>query len=265
MGRRRRSISGADGLRAVPAKWWGPAKTALESWRRCLCHRRTRPATVNVINQMGGGALPASDRLAHRLQPAAVVPSLTTQRIPRTVSRSRSAGHRADRGSCRRSGSTRSGSRRRCSTPSTARSAWSRSGGPTIRRRAARESRRWSRRYMHSATKPRIYYVEASAAVSQMGQPADECGQWHSATGWFVPGRRPGQVAPDRGGSAELRSCRTASYMLAPRGRQDRRPAVLAEQFSGYDHERFAVSRSKPRVLKLAVERLGRVGVRNRN
>jgi hypothetical protein len=95
---------------------------------------------------------------------------------------------------------------------------------------------------------PRVYYVEAARPYRELGKPAEACVAIAFGTGWFV--RERGEVrslltvvdllACDRAG---------ASYML-PLGamRLDGRLFWLA-QFSGFDHERFAVVEIKPKTV----------------
>ncbi|MBI3403795.1 MAG: hypothetical protein HY048_20470 [Acidobacteria bacterium] len=89
-------------------------------------------------------------------------------------------------------------------------------------------------------TAPRVYYVESLRSYRRLGQRADECTGVAFGTGWFV---RDGETVRPLEMAVDLLPCNRygASYML-PLGalRIGDRLFWLA-QFSGWDHERFAV------------------------
>ncbi len=103
---------------------------------------------------------------------------------------------------------------------------------------------------------PRVFYVEATRVYRQLGQPPDECTAVGIGHGWLMR---------DAGGTRPLRmlvdvlDCdrRGASYML-PLGvlKLNDRVFWLA-QFSGFDHERYAVSEITPKAVVGALNTFG--------
>jgi len=99
---------------------------------------------------------------------------------------------------------------------------------------------------------PRVYYVEALRPYRTLGQSLGECSSLAFGTGWFV--REGGQVRSLLTVVDLLRCDRAgASYML-PLGvvRIANRLYWLA-QFSGWDHERFAVLEIKEKTVEAAL------------
>jgi hypothetical protein len=242
------------GLRAVPSKWWGPGKTALETWQALLVPSADAPRTVNVV-QTDWVEAHCQRQIGLRTdyRPAAVVPSRTTQPYPKdglAVSPPHAiepiailppAGPDALR-----------------IAPALL-EAFNRAErvvedrfGHTVKRHAREGVAPTVEALYAFGDQPRIYYVEATRPYRQLGQPADACMQLAFGTGWFV--QEGGQVRSlltvvdllncDRGG---------ASYML-PLGvvKIGSRLFWLA-QFSGYDHERFAVLEIKPKTVEAAL------------
>ena len=99
---------------------------------------------------------------------------------------------------------------------------------------------------------PRFYDVEAARAYRILGQPPDECVASAFGTGWFV--RDGGTIRPLMM-FVDLLPCNRygASYML-PLGvmRSADRLFWLA-QFSGWDHERYAVLELTPKKVVVMV------------
>lgn len=109
--------------------------------------------------------------------------------------------------------------------------------------------------YAHG-TAPRIYYVEATRAYRELGQPLGDCTAIGVGSGWFV--RDAGGVR-ELAMTVDLLNCRraTASFML-PLGvvRVSDRVYWLA-QFSGFDHERYVVIEIKKKSVELVINTWG--------
>ena len=103
---------------------------------------------------------------------------------------------------------------------------------------------------------PRFYYVEATRSYRFLGQPPDECVASAFGTGWFV--RQGGEVKP-LAMFVDVWPCNRfgASYML-PLGvvRAAGRLFWIA-QFSGWDHERYAVVEMTPKKVEVMVSTWG--------
>ena len=96
---------------------------------------------------------------------------------------------------------------------------------------------------------PRYYYVEATRRYRVLGRPADQCEAVAFGTGWFV--RDGDAVRPLELGVDLLRCDRTgASYMLPLGVMRLRGDTYWLAQFSGFDHERYAVIAIKPKTVK---------------
>ncbi len=96
---------------------------------------------------------------------------------------------------------------------------------------------------------PRIYYVESSRRYRQLGQRADQCAATAFGTGWFW---RDGDRVQSLEMAVDLLGCDRAgaSYMLplgmiSTAGRR-----FWVAQFSGWDHERYAVIEIKPKTVQ---------------
>jgi hypothetical protein len=109
--------------------------------------------------------------------------------------------------------------------------------------------------YAYGAS-PRFYYVEAIRAYRMLGQPPDECVASAFGTGWFV---REGATIRSLLMFVDVLPCnRTgASYML-PLGvvRSANRLFWMA-QFSGWDHERYAVLELTAKKIEVMVSTWG--------
>ena len=105
-------------------------------------------------------------------------------------------------------------------------------------------------------TSPRFYYIEAIRAYRLLGQRPDECVAMAFGTGWFV---REGASVRPLVMFVDLLSCdrHGASYML-PLGvvRSADRLFWMA-QFSGWDHERYAVLELTPKKVDVMVSTWG--------
>jgi len=103
---------------------------------------------------------------------------------------------------------------------------------------------------------PRFYYVEAMRIYRLLGQAPDECAAAAIGTGWFV---REGGVFRSLVMAVDLLPCNGfgASYML-PLGvmRTAGRLFWLA-QFSGADHERYAVLELTPKKVDVRISTWG--------
>jgi len=103
---------------------------------------------------------------------------------------------------------------------------------------------------------PRFYYVEAMRTYRMLGQAPDECAAAAFGTGWFV---REGETFRSLVTAVDLLPCNGfgASYML-PLGviRTAGRLFWLA-QFSGADHERYAVVELTPKKAAVMVSTWG--------
>jgi hypothetical protein len=103
---------------------------------------------------------------------------------------------------------------------------------------------------------PRYYYVEAVRAYRELGQTADQCLATAYGTGWFI---REGGTVRSVVTAVDLLPCNRfgASYML-PLGivRSGARIFWLA-QFSGWDHERYAVLELTPKKIEVMVTTWG--------
>lgn len=242
------------GLRAVPLKWWGPAKKVLESWQALLVASADAPSTVNVLQPDWVEAhCQRQIGLRTDYKPAAVVPPRTTQPYPkdglaaappqaiepiailppfgddsqRIAPALLDAFNRAERVVEERF-------------------------GHSVRRRAREGVVPLVEAVYAFGDEPRLYYVEATRSYRQLGHAADECAQMAFGTGWFV--QEGGQVRSLLT-VVDLLNCDRAgaSYML-PLGvvRIGSRLFWLA-QFSGYDHERFAVLEIKAKTVEAAL------------
>ena len=113
------------------------------------------------------------------------------------------------------------------------------SGHPVARRSRERIDPAIEALYAFGAS-PRIYYVEALRVYRNLGQSVGECQAVAFGTGWFV---REGATVRSLVTALDLLDCDRfgASYML-PLGivRAGGRQFWVA-QFSGWDHERYAV------------------------
>jgi hypothetical protein len=103
---------------------------------------------------------------------------------------------------------------------------------------------------------PRFYYVEAMRTYRLLGQAPDECAASAFGTGWFV---REGETFRSLVTAVDVLPCNGfgASYML-PLGviRTAGRLFWLA-QFSGADHERYAVLELTPKKADVMVSTWG--------
>ena len=242
------------GLRAVPSKWWGPAKKVLESWQALLVPSTDAPRTVNVIQpdwveshcqrQIG---------LRTDYKPAAVVPPRTTQPYPKDgiavsppqavepIAILPTVGPDAQRIAPALLDAFNSAER-------TVEARF----GHAVRRRAREGVVPTVEAVYAFGDQPRIYYVEATRPYRQLGQSADACAQMAFGTGWFV---QEGDQVRSLLTVVDLLNCDRAgaSYML-PLGvvRIGSRLFWLA-QFSGYDHERFAVLEIKAKTVEAAL------------
>jgi hypothetical protein len=242
------------GLRAVPSKWWGPAKKALEVWQVLLVPSADAPRTLNVVQpdwveahcvrQIG---------LRSDYVPTAVVPPRTMQPYPKdgvAVSPPQTVepieivpplGPEAQ-----------------ALTPALV-DAFNRAErvvgdryGHSIKRRAREGVVPAIEAVYAFGDQPRLYYVEAKRPYRDLGQSSGECAFIAFGTGWFV--REGGQVRSLLT-VVDLLNCDRdgASYML-PLGvmRLGARVFWLA-QFSGWDHERFAVLEIKAKTVEAAL------------
>jgi hypothetical protein len=242
------------GLRAVPSKWWGPVKQPLESWQVLLVPSADGSRTLNVVQpdwvethcvrQIGlrTDYVPATqvppratqpypkDGLAvsppQALEPIALVPAAASE-VESMMPVLLDAFNRAERVVEERYGH---GISRRA-----------REGvAPTVEAVYA------------FGDQPRIYYVEATRPYRELGKSIDQCASLAFGTGWFV--REGGQVKSLLT-VVDLLNCDRvgASYML-PLGvvRIGGRLFWLA-QFSGWDHERFAVLEVKAKTVEAAL------------
>jgi hypothetical protein len=242
------------GLSAVPSKWWGPAKKALDHWQALLVPAAEAPRTLNV-GQPDWVEAHCQRQIGLRTdyRPAAIVPPRTTQPFPKdgiAVSPPQAiepiailppfgddsqriapalldAFNRAERVVEDRF-------------------------GHSVRRRAREGVVPLVEAVYAFGAEPRLYYVEATRSYRQLGQAADACAQMAFGTGWFV---REGDQVRSLLTVVDLLNCDRvgASYML-PLGivRIGSRLFWLA-QFSGYDHERFVVLEIKAKTVEAAL------------
>jgi hypothetical protein len=242
------------GLSAVPSRWWGPAKKTLERWQALLVPSADAPRTLNVVQpdwveahcqrQIGlrTDYVPASiapPRATHpypkdgvavsppqAVEPIAIVPPLSADAQGLTPAL-HDAFNRAERVVEDRY-------------------------GHSIKRRAREGVVPTIEAVYAFGDQPRVYYVEATRPYRELGQPLGECAAMAFGTGWFV--RDGGQVRSLLTVVDLLNCDRTgASYML-PLGvvRIGSRLFWLA-QFSGWDHERFAVLEVKAKTVEAAL------------
>jgi hypothetical protein len=116
--------------------------------------------------------------------------------------------------------------------------------------RRAREGREPDIEAVYAAgDQPRYYYVEATRRYRVLGRPAEQCEAVGFGTGWFV--REGDAVRPLELGVDLLRCNRAgASYMLPLGVMRLRGNTYWLAQFSGFDHERYAVIEIKPKAVK---------------
>ena len=230
------------GLRAVPSKWWGPVKKPLESWHALLLPSAGAPRTLNVVQPDWVDAhCQRQIGLRTDYVPAAMAPPPTAQPYPKdgvAVSPPQAVEPIAI--------VPPSGPDAQGLTPALL-DAFNRAErvvesryGHSIKRHAREGVVPTFEAVYAFGDEPRVYYVEATRAYRRLGQPVGECGSMTFGTGWFV--REGGQVRSLLT-AVDLLNCDRAgaSYML-PLGivRIGSRLFWLA-QFSGWDHERFAV------------------------
>ena len=242
------------GLTAVPPRWWGSAKKPLESWQALLVPSAGAPRTLNVVQpdwveahcqrQIGlrTDYVPADlapprtarpypkDGVAvsppQAIEPIAIVPPLGSDAQGLTQALLE-AFNRAERVVEDRY-------------------------GHSIKRRAREGVVPMVEAVYAFGDQPRVYYVEATRPYRELGQTGRDCTSMAFGTGWFV--REGGQVRSLLT-VVDLLSCDRAgaSYML-PLGavRLGDRLFWLA-QFSGWDHERFAVLEIKAKTVEVAL------------
>jgi hypothetical protein len=239
------------GVRAVPSKWWGPAKKPLESWQALLAPTADAWRTLNVV-QPDWVEAHCERQIGLRTDyvPAAVVPPRTTRPYPKdgvAVSPPHAVepiaivpplGPDAQ------------------SLTSALLDAFNRSErvledryGHSVKRRAREGVVPAVEAVYAFGDERRVYYVEATRPYRELGQTGRDCTSMAFGTGWFV--REAGQVRSLLT-VVDLLSCDRAgaSYML-PLGavRIGGRLFWLA-QFSGWDHERFAVLEIKAKTVE---------------
>jgi hypothetical protein len=245
-------------LRAVPSRWWGAPRLPRELWQAQLgtpgaatrALRVVQPDWVNVhcVRQIG---------LRTDYTPAAAAPPPTVQPYPKdgvAVSPTRPieavsfvppAGEEAQ------------------SLAQTLQEAFNRAergvedrfGHPVGRRSREGVAPTIEALYAYG-DQPRIYYVEAARPYRAMSQPAGECTAIGFGGGWYV---RDGARVQSLVTTVDLLACTRmgASYML-PLGviREGGRLFWLA-QFSGWDHERYAVLEIKPKSVDAVLSTWG--------
>jgi len=242
------------GLSAVPSKWWGPAKRALDHWQALLGTPAEAPRTLNVVQpdwiethcqrQIG---------LRTDYRPAAVVPARTAQPYPKdgiAVSPPQAIEPIAivppEGADAQRIAPALLEAFNRAERLVEGRF------GHTVKRRAREGVVPTVEAVYAFGDEPRIYYVEAARVYRQLGQPPDACAQMAFGTGWFV---QEGDQVRSLLTVVDLLNCDRlgASYML-PLGvvRIGSRVFWLA-QFSGYDHERFVVLEMKAKAVEAAL------------
>jgi hypothetical protein len=242
------------GLRGVPSRWWGPAKQPLETWQALIAPSTHETRTLKVVQpdwveahcqrQIGlrTDYVPAIPPPPPRTRPypkdgVAVSPPQAIESIEIVAP---------------------IGPEAQALTPALVdafnraeRVVENRYGHPINRR--AREGVVPTLEAVYAiGDDPRVYYVEALRPYRELGQFIGECRSMAFGTGWFV--REGGQVRSLLT-VVDLLNCDRAgaSYML-PLGavRIGARLFWLA-QFSGWDHERFAVLEIKPKTVEAAL------------
>ena len=243
-------------LRAVPSRWWGPARRQpLDMWQALLAApaadtprvlRVVQPDWVGVhcVRQIGlrTDYAPAADvpppsvqpypkdglavSPTHAVDPIAIVPPSGTEAqslMPALVGAFNAAERLVE----------------------------ARYGHPIGRR--AREGVAPTIEAVYAyGEHPRIYYVESVRPYRELGQPAGACTAFGSGTGWYA---RDGDRVTSLLTVVDLLGCDRAggSYMF-PFGvvREAGRRFWLA-QFSGWDRERYAVVEIKPTTVELVL------------
>jgi hypothetical protein len=102
----------------------------------------------------------------------------------------------------------------------------------------------------------RVFYVEATRTYRRLGETLEDCAGIGFGTGWFVrdaAGIRTLTMVVD------ILNCdrNTASYMLPLGVLQLNGKIYWLAQFSGFDHERYAVVEVKPKSVEVAVNTWG--------
>jgi len=242
------------GVGAVPSRWWGPAKKALDRWQVMLVPTADAPRTLKVVQPDWVEAhCQRQIGLRTDYQPAAIVPPRTTQPYPKdgiAVSPPQAVEPIAilpplGADAVRITAALLDPFNR-------AERIVEDRFGHSIKRRAREGIEPTVEAVYAFGDQPRIYYVEATRPYRQLGQPTDACGQVAFGTGWFV---EEGERVRSLLTVVDLLNCDRAgaSYML-PLGvvRIGSRLFWLA-QFAGYDHERFAVLEIKARTVEAAL------------
>jgi hypothetical protein len=244
------------GLGAVPSRWWGPAKQVLQRWQALL----VPSAATRTLNAAQPDWFEAHCQrqigLRTDYMATGPVPPRTTQPYPKdgvAVSNSGTAEPIATLPPL--------GVDAQALTPLVdafnrgERLVEERYGHP-IKRRAREGVVPTVEAIYAFGDQPRIYYVEATRTYRRLGQPADECEAVAFATGWFV---RDGEGVRSLLAAVDVLNCDRAgaSYML-PLGvvRVGGRLFWLA-QFSGWDHERFAVLEIKAKTVEAVLSAWG--------
>jgi hypothetical protein len=244
------------GLGAVPSKWWGPTKRALESWQAVLTPSSDAPRTVNVVQpdwveahcqrQIGlrTDYVPAAmapprttqpypkDGIAvsppHTVEPVAIIPPLAPDAQGLTPALL-DAFNRAERVVEDRY-------------------------GHRVRRRARENTAPTIEAVYAFGDQSRIYYVEATRAYRELGQYS--CASLAFGTGWFV---REGDQVRSLLTVVDLLNCDRAgaSYMLPLGVIRIGSQVFWLAQFSGWDHERFAVLEIKAKTVEAVLSAWG--------
>ena len=229
-------------LLAVPSKWWGPVKKALDRWQALRLPSAGAPRTVNVVQPDWVEAY-CQRQIGLRTDyvPDTVAPPRTTRPYPKDAV-AVSPAHTVDPIAI----VSPLGPDARELTPALL-DAFNRAErvvegryGHLIGRRAREGVVPTFEAVYAFGDQPRVYYVEATRPYRELGRPPGECASMAFGTGWFV---REGDQIRSLLTAVDLLNCDRAgaSYML-PLGvvRIGSRLFWLA-QFSGWDHERFAV------------------------
>ena len=237
------------GLDAVPLRWWGPAKKPLETWQALLVastERRTLNAgqpdwvEVHCERQIG---------LRTDYTSTAIVPPRTTQPYPKDGV-AVSGRHAVEPIAILPPPGPDAQALRPALLDAFNRAERIVEGrfGHSINRRAREGVVPAIEAVYAFGDQPRVYYVEAIRPYRRLGQVTEECDVMAFGTGWFV---REGEEVRSLLTAVDLLNCNRAgaSYMVplgvVPIGGR----LFWLAQFSGWDHERFAVLEIKAKTV----------------
>lgn len=238
-------------VRSVPKRWWGPTQ-ALETWQTWT-NAGARAAAVVQPDWVGVHCVRQIGLRTDYKTASAALPPPTEQPYPKD-GLAVSPPQPVDRVAILEPGAAEARALLPVMTEAfnrAEREVEDRFGHPIARR--AREGVEPTMEAVYAlGDASRLYYVEAVRPYRRLGQPSGECAGVAFGTGWFVSDRagvRSIEMAVD------VLPCNRygASYMLPLGAMRIGDRLFWLAQFSGWDHERFAVIEIKPKAVQAVV------------